>query len=147
MNPSDLIRILKLLLGVKFEVTSLLHHFRVMLRAYYQALAKDDFILAKEVNLQVDKPVIYRDGLSSILMVKFFKNLLIFKDEQKNNKTVNVIMLMDDKEKFPNDFIIKLIRRMNLNERTNDKEIKEVEKILSWMLAVRKVILEAINMI
>lgn len=147
MNPSDLIRILKLLLGVKFEVTSLLHHFRVMLRAYYQALAKDDFILAKEVNLQVDKPVIYRDGLSSILMVKFFKNLLIFKDEQKNNKTVNVIMLMDDKEKFPNDFIIKLIRRMNLNEITNDKEIKEVEKILSWMLAVRKVILEAINMI
>lgn len=35
MNPSDLLRILKLLLAsVKFEVTGLLNHFRVMLRAY-----------------------------------------------------------------------------------------------------------------
>lgn len=76
LNPSDLLRILKLLLGgVKLEVTCLLNHFRVMLWSYYFALPKHDFVLAKEVKEQVDKPMIHRDGLSKYRMGKFFKHL------------------------------------------------------------------------
>lgn len=39
MNPSDILRILKLLLGgVKFEIMGLLHYFRVMLRAHWPSM-------------------------------------------------------------------------------------------------------------
>lgn len=120
-----------------------------MFRAYYQALAKRDLVLAKEVKLEVDKPLIYIDGLSKFKFT-YGKILLwgvIFKTAAKNKKTVNAIIHIDDIEKFQNDFIIGLMRKMTLNERNNDKEIKEVERIVTWMMAVRKAILEVVSMI
>lgn len=55
---------------------------------------------------------------------------VIFKTAVKIKKTMNVIMLMDDREKFANDLITGLIRRMILCEKNNDKERKEVDKVL-----------------
>lgn len=56
-------------------------------------------------------------------------------------------MHMEEREKFKNDFIERLIKRSTLNERNEDKDIKEVAKILKWMLEMRKNLLEVVNMI
>lgn len=88
-------------------------------------------------------------GSPSILTRKFFNVFgeLFSRLFKRTRKIANAIMHMDEREKFDDDFIIRLIRRMTLNERNDDKEIKEVQRILTWVMALRKAILEAVSMI
>lgn len=54
INANDLITILKLLNKIeKNDMTSLKAHFRLMLKGYYLALSKFDYVLAKEIRREV----------------------------------------------------------------------------------------------
>lgn len=50
----------------------------------------------------------------------------------------NALMTMDDKEQFDNTFIENIIKRVTLCGRNENKKVVEAERLLSWMIAVRK---------
>lgn len=88
-------------------------------------LAKHDFVLAKEMKIQVDRTVIHKDVFFKFSDGQILQTTnwgVIFK-ATKNKNPVNVIMSIDDRVKFTNDFIAGILKRMALCEQNNDKEI------------------------
>lgn len=104
-----------------------------------------DFVLANKVKLKVDRLKTHRDGLSKFSDGEIIQSPwgVTFKIVVKNKKVVNALMLIVYRENFTNDFIEGLVRRMTLCEKNKDKDIKEVAQLLTWMVLVRKIILEA----
>lgn len=80
----------------------------------------------------------FRDGLSKYSNGQIVQEPwgIIFKST-RIKKPVNAFIAMDERERFKNVFVEKVIQRMTMNVRNDNEHVKEVARLLNWMIVVR----------